>query len=133
MAGCWWRLYAPAERMRDKRSDLARPQRASYCSNAMPVCQKTLGESQRERPEAGRGWRTRHRDPILIHAAKPTGVAVVDLVDCVPLAEVGGEPYRGVGFCAMLAAWGRSPIRVGNGSSMSSGRYSGRLKGRPAA
>ena len=61
----------------------------------MPVCQKTLGESQRERPEAGRGWRTRHRDPILIHAAKPTGVAVVDLVDCVPLAEVGGEPYRG--------------------------------------
>ena len=106
MAGCWWRLYAPAERMRDKRSDLARPLRASYCSNAMPVCQKTLGESQRERPEAGRGWRTRHRDPILIHAAKPTGVAVVDLVDCVPLAEVGG---RAVPWCWIL----RDARRVG--------------------
>jgi hypothetical protein len=52
-----------------------------------------------------RSWRTRHRGPLAIHAAKPTGaiVAIVDLVDCVPLAEVAGQPFAEGPFCWLLA------------------------------
>jgi hypothetical protein len=73
-----------------------------------------------------RRWKTAHRGPLLIHAganrklietrpdlmarvADPAAlafgavVAVVDLVDCVPLAEVASEPYAVGPWCWLLA------------------------------
>jgi hypothetical protein len=73
-----------------------------------------------------RVWKTAHRGPLLIHAgatrklvetrpdlmarvADAAGlafgavVAVVDLVDCVPLAEVASEPYAVGPWCWLLA------------------------------
>jgi activating signal cointegrator 1 len=73
-----------------------------------------------------RTWKTAYRGPLLIHAgatrklietrpdlmarvADPAGlafgaaVAIVDLVDCVPLAEVASEPYAVGPWCWLLA------------------------------
>ncbi len=52
-----------------------------------------------------RSWRTRHRGPLLIHAAKPTGaiVALVDLVDCVPVKDAPPGPFTKGPWCWVLA------------------------------
>jgi hypothetical protein len=81
-----------------------------------------IGEKRIE----NRAWKTAHRGPFLIHAGAnrklletrpdlmarvtdPTAlafgaiVAVVDLVDCVPLDEVASEPYAVGPWCWLLA------------------------------
>jgi hypothetical protein len=61
-----------------------------------------------------RAWpgRGRHRDRFLIHRAKSREqpgalVAIVDLVDCVPLADVAGEPFAEGPWCWVLTNVGR--------------------------
>lgn len=72
-----------------------------------------------------RSWRTNYRGPLVIHAGRgtkwigtegdllpslppiselPFGLAVglVDLVDCVPLAEVAGDPFAFGPWCFVL-------------------------------
>ena len=74
-----------------------------------------------------RSWRTRHRGALAIHAGRstrrlldewPHGVAapranefqfgaligVVDVVDCVPLAEVADDPFASGPWCWVLAS-----------------------------
>jgi hypothetical protein len=54
-----------------------------------------------------RSWRTRHRGPLAIHAAKTRTqpgeiIAVVELIDCVAIDEVAGEPYAEGPWCWIL-------------------------------
>ena len=48
-----------------------------------------------------RTWRTHHRGPLLIHAAKPTGaiIAIVDLIDVVPIEECSLDYAEGPWCC----------------------------------
>jgi hypothetical protein len=69
-----------------------------------------------EKTLENRGWRTKYRGPLLIHASQtiaptrmafdlPRGVllGIVDLIDCVPLADVAGQPFAEGPICWKLA------------------------------
>jgi len=73
-----------------------------------------------EKTLENRGWRTTYRGPLLIHAGLvtrgitfdlPRGVilGVVDLVDCVPLADVAGQPFAEGPICWKLSNPRRFP------------------------
>lgn len=61
-----------------------------------------------------RRWRTKYRGPLLIHASKVAGriqcdlprgaiLGVVDLIDCVAIDDVAGQPHAEGPICWRLA------------------------------